>query len=849
MDVFFALLISVAIYFFPSFLVYCLLRNRQNRLEERLAKLTKLLEKSYPEQGGKAVWDKAKETNPELLSADLQASEPDLITPPKPEPRIAAARSRSVSGGGRSFHGKMREWKVFPPEGMPLEIAVMQWWAPRVGGVLALLALIFFGVWAAQFSSALVKVLEMLAVAVAVTGAGIWVSRRGNASVGGPLTATGTTMFYLVALAAGTFPATKIFDDAGWALLAQLVAIAPTVFLGRGKFLPMLLSLVFAFISSLFAVFNGAGTAALLTSFLAYALGAWFCTKKNTLGFLLAGAIGAFLPLWVINPHTEWLAESLMAAGNAREMLLALLCGLGAYLGFFIAGILLPAAVLQKTKDESFFGKFIYVFSCLHALLATGVVLDKFTRELKKIPVSLSENLSLSECAVALFFSCAAFAFLTVAITNRIRFRENRFLFEFNLVAGALALPAAIFFGCGADGGNVLFYLLLAESALLAYAGRAFAAKSLLLPMALCFLCAPLGLENFRMPFETCLYAGTGLIAFGWFFGDKKQWGSDDLCVVAHLIGMATGIFLGIRLYLTSLELSVPVVAQTVFPLSCLLLSAAGMFLPRFGKAAFGWICVTWICVIMANMLGEVHLKGLAFSHWAITDILMALIAVPVLRRFLKDGYFVSVFEIAFTASLLVGVTGICFNAGTPAFAFLLPVLALLLGTPWRKNSAAFPLLLRGSEISALPLFLAALYPWESWASGAAIPLLILVYLSLPFAVPAMRNLLRERPWVTAASTVAGSACLLISGHTLYPRFLTAEAASIALALIFAGLFVRVRIVRVVGIVLLAGGLLRLFVVDIDDTVWRIVAFALVSFALFLLGFAYQALSRRIESR
>lgn len=51
---------------------------------------------------------------------------------------------------------------------MSVETVVMQWWAPRVGGLLALLALIFFGVWASKFASALVKILEMTAVAVAV---------------------------------------------------------------------------------------------------------------------------------------------------------------------------------------------------------------------------------------------------------------------------------------------------------------------------------------------------------------------------------------------------------------------------------------------------------------------------------------------------------------------------------------------------------------------------------------------------------------------------------------------------------------------------------------------------------
>ncbi|MBQ7332340.1 MAG: hypothetical protein IJW39_03750, partial [Opitutales bacterium] len=111
---------------------------------------------------------------PKSTPPPLPAKMPPSVVPavaPKPEPPTP-------------FAEKLREWKILPPRDMSVETVVMQWWAPRVGGLLALLALIFFGVWASKFASALVKILEMTAVAVAVTGVGVFFKKRGHLSLG-----------------------------------------------------------------------------------------------------------------------------------------------------------------------------------------------------------------------------------------------------------------------------------------------------------------------------------------------------------------------------------------------------------------------------------------------------------------------------------------------------------------------------------------------------------------------------------------------------------------------------------------------------------------------------------------
>ncbi|MBQ8723815.1 MAG: hypothetical protein IJY80_05970 [Opitutales bacterium] len=129
--------------------------------------------------------------------------------------------------------------------------------------------------------------------------------------------------------------------------------------------------------------------------------------------------------------------------------------------------------------------------------------------------------------------------------------------------------------------------------------------------------------------------------------------------------------------------------------------------------------------------------------------------------------------------------------------------------------------------------------------SGNYIPAAIVALcIFVPFVISPMRKMLRDSIWRAVSLTTAGTACLLVWGYETFPRFLTAEAATLALGLIFAGLTARIRSVRIVGIVFLAGTLVRLFVFDIGETVWRIVAFALVSVALFLLGFVYHRISK-----
>ena len=755
---------------------------------------------------------------------------------------------------------RLREWKILPPKDLSFEETVMQWWAPRLGGVLGVLAMIFFAVWSSQFSTPLVRVSEMLAVSVGITGAGLYFRRRRNVSFGGALTATGTTMFYFVALAAGTFPATRIFDHAGVALAVQVLAILPTLILGRGRFIPTLAALVFACISALFAVCYGSGMAALVTSFGAYAVAAWFCTKKEAPGLLLAGAIGAFLPLWVMSPQSvpESASVILAEARNLGDILALLLGGSGlpAYLIAFAAGIILPNCVLLKSKSSRTFANLVYAASCIHALVATGAGLKVFTEAFGVVSLPEALPYTLPNLIGACFLSTATLLFGAAAWTSFRRFRENKFLFTFNFVAGSIFLPLAILLWLPADSGkDVLFYALLAEGVLLAYSGRALNSKWTLLSLLCCLLLVPLVAFRELSLFQSCLFQALRLGCLAWFFGEKEQW-SGDLRIVARLAIAVVALVAGVELCGLADSFELPVAGNFIFPLACLAVLAAGTFLPRITRLPFAVAGGVWIVFIYYRAFVQSTAFHGERAWWLYAGVVVMLSAVCALRWRMKDVREAAFLELAFVAPMLAMLSMFFLNAENPAWAnavFFLPLAALLAGTPWRRN-AAFPLARRSADISALPLIVFLFAELKRWDSGAlltnsalwSVPAVFLVYCFVPLCFSATRELLRERPWFAVSASASGSACLMLWGYQAFPRLLSSGSALLALALILAGLLARVRSVRLVGAAVLVIALARLFICDISDTIGRIIAFAAVGLLLFLLGFAYQAFARRI---
>lgn len=745
-------------------------------------------------------------------------------------------QNQSVQFDGDFLLEKLRAWKILSPKEMPFEFALMRWWAPRVGGILALLSVIFFGVWASQFSSPLSRILGMTLLALAFVGTGLFFRRRGNVVLDEPLCSTGATMFYLTALAAGTFEPTKIIESIPLALSVQLLAILPMFLLGRARIVSQHLVLVFAFVSAMFAVLNGSGVLALITAAFAYLVAVLFCYKTKANSVLLTGALGAWLPLFAM-PFSQLpdksSPSSVLTFWEVLDYSQFWVCLL-----FFVFSILLPYLILFFKKEDDRFVRIVLAlnvalgFAALCcATLRTDVGLNLFDHYFRASALTTMAGTALS-----------------LAIFTFIFWRQNKFAYQCFFVAGTLAAFCVPFEFYYFYEGNFepCFYITLVGILFVAWAGRETKIKSAAIPLFIGFGFS--SQMSTSSPQEEILACFVGASAFAWFLGDAQLWSGKIFSKIAlgvgGFIGFVTAAVFCERIKeIFDFEHTISPSNDALVALSLvavILVALAGTYWRSLAKTPLLMIAGTLSIFILSGAL--VKENSHEIFYWLGTT-LLAIIAVPACRRFPKK----EIFETIFVAHALVVNARIfsdpkSFFGVQPIVVAALPWIAILAGTPWAKR---FPLAQRSADIAALPMLVAFFaFPWTNHFAANLIAPLILSVIFVPIVVPAMRHFWRERPWIPVSISVVGSACLLRWGFEIVPQFLTAEAAILALLLIFSGIFAKLKALRFVGIVLLAGTLLRLFVFDIEDNFWRIVVFAVVALVLFLLAYFYSKFNK-----
>ncbi len=174
----------------------------------------------------------------------------------------------------------------------------MQWWAPRMGGVLAILAIIFFAVYVGQNLAPWVRFSEMVAASFGVFGLGLLVSRK-FPGLGNVLVATGLSMVYISSVAGYTVQPVKVVDNPIIAALMQLAALILNFGMGswkkdRGI---LILAVIFGYVFSLFAALEGFREAALISALLVYVAGLISYRRIGGLALASLSVVGAYLPL------------------------------------------------------------------------------------------------------------------------------------------------------------------------------------------------------------------------------------------------------------------------------------------------------------------------------------------------------------------------------------------------------------------------------------------------------------------------------------------------------------------------------------------------------------------------
>jgi hypothetical protein len=194
----------------------------------------------------------------------------------------------------------LRSIGLWPPdrtEGSS-ELVLMQWWMPRIGGGLAILAIIFFAVYVAQGTAPWVKFAEMLVASVSVFGLGIFFTRK-RPGLGNVLVATGLSMIYITSVAGYAVGPVKIVDNPILGALMQIAALVLNFGMGTWKKERgiLILAIVFGYVSSLFAALEGFREAALISSLLIYLAGLFSYRKIGGLTLSSLALAGVYLPL------------------------------------------------------------------------------------------------------------------------------------------------------------------------------------------------------------------------------------------------------------------------------------------------------------------------------------------------------------------------------------------------------------------------------------------------------------------------------------------------------------------------------------------------------------------------
>jgi hypothetical protein len=260
------------------------------------------------------------EPPPVIVSAPPEATPPPL-PPFSPAPRPVAHPAptfTAVPAAPSPLRGWLEQLQLWPPSGEDnTEVRLGAWWATRVGALLAVIGVVFFGVYVSLNTPAWVKFIELAAIALGVSAFGLWLTRKFE-TFGGVVFAGGLALGYFTTYAGYAVPAVKVIDNlwvaAGWqfATVAALVAAA----LWRRSQPIATLAVGLGFATAIFSRNAGLTGFALLTAGLLGAVSVGLRRRKGWEApsvVAMPFAYGLLALVW----HGAWQREAVPAAGWA----------------------------------------------------------------------------------------------------------------------------------------------------------------------------------------------------------------------------------------------------------------------------------------------------------------------------------------------------------------------------------------------------------------------------------------------------------------------------------------------------------------------------------------------------
>ncbi len=454
-----------------------------------------------------------------VLAVEIPPPLPPLIRsePPKPaEPPRASDWSKLRAG--------LQQLQLWPPSGESnAEVRLGAWWATRIGALLAVIGVVFFGIYVSLNTPPWVKLVQLLVVTTGVAGLGLWLERR-VPKFGAVVFGAALALLYFCAYAAYAVPVVRVLTLPWQAVTAQLAAVA--VIFGAAQWrrsaTVATMAVTLGYVAAWFSFSCGLGTLALSMAVVLAAGAAALRVAHRweapaAIALPLAYAVYARL---VLGSWSKSTGESLGEAG-------AWLAGLAAV--FFSADWL--------------------------AVRWRGVTVTGRTRAMQSVNSSLAVllglavTLHLNAAALPEFYLGAAVLCALAAWAWRDRESNEALVAVFACKASGLLALAVI----AQWSGNVRSLALLAQALVLLVAARRSARRGLRVmaavvwAVALAFFAARYATEGLRQTGESMLAAGAFVFGSALWLGWNERW-----LGVARNLNIAGGALVGLVVWVST---------------------------------------------------------------------------------------------------------------------------------------------------------------------------------------------------------------------------------------------------------------------------------------------------------
>ncbi len=156
-------------------------------------------------------------------AASMQSPEPAPAVPASVQPGAAAAATDQAPAS--SLRDLLAAVQLLPPSGQAAgEAGIGAWWATRIGALILVIGIVFFGVYVSLSTPPWVRLLELAVIAGGVTLGGLWIERRLE-RLGSVVMGAGLALCYFTTFAAYAVPPVKVVESVGVAALLQAAAV------------------------------------------------------------------------------------------------------------------------------------------------------------------------------------------------------------------------------------------------------------------------------------------------------------------------------------------------------------------------------------------------------------------------------------------------------------------------------------------------------------------------------------------------------------------------------------------------------------------------------------------------